>query len=52
MSRRLRDFDILVSPIMFPAVALGTARLRICVTAGHTIPDLDFALDAFRQLRG
>jgi glycine C-acetyltransferase len=51
-SRRLRDFDILVSPILFPAVALGTARLRICVTAGHTIPDLDFALDAFRQLRG
>jgi glycine C-acetyltransferase len=52
MSRRLRDFDILASPIMFPAVALGTARLRICVTAGHTISDLDFALDAFRQLRG
>jgi glycine C-acetyltransferase len=51
-SRRLRDFDILISPIMFPAVALGTARLRICVTAGHTIADLDFALDAFRKLRG
>jgi len=51
-SRRLRDFDILVSPIMFPAVALGTARLRICVTAAHTNSDLDFALDAFRKLRG
>lgn len=51
-SRRLRDFDILISPILFPAVGLGAARLRICVTAGHTIPDLDFALDAFRKLRG
>jgi len=51
-SRRLRDFNILASPIMFPAVGLGTARLRICVTAGHTIADLDFTLDAFRQLRG
>ncbi len=50
-SRRLRDFDILISPIMFPAVALGTARLRICVTAGHTMADLDYALDAFRQLK-
>jgi 8-amino-7-oxononanoate synthase len=50
-SRRLRDFDILISPILFPAVAPGSARLRICVTAAHTIPDLDFALDAFRQLR-
>lgn len=51
-SRRLRDFDILISPILFPAVSLGTARLRICVTAAHTIADLDFALDVFRKMRG
>jgi glycine C-acetyltransferase len=50
-SRALRDHSILVSPIVFPAVALGTARLRICVNAGHTIADLDHTLDAFRKLR-
>jgi 8-amino-7-oxononanoate synthase len=48
---RLRDLGILVAPVMFPAVAQGSARLRLCVTAAHTIPDLEFALDAFRQLR-
>ena len=48
---RLRDLGVLVAPVMFPAVAQGSARLRLCVTAGHTIQDLEFALDAFRQLR-
>ena len=32
---RLRDLGIILSPVMFPAVAQGGARLRICVTAGH-----------------
>jgi glycine C-acetyltransferase len=48
---RLRDHGILVAPVMFPAVGQGSARLRLCVTAGHTTQDLEFALDAFRQLR-
>lgn len=51
LSRALRDHNILISPVVFPAVALGTARLRICVNAGHRIEDLDHALDAFRKLR-
>src|SRR5262249_54666627 len=51
LSRALRDHNILISPVLFPAVALGTARLRICVNAGHRIEDLDYALDAFRKLR-
>jgi 8-amino-7-oxononanoate synthase len=51
-ARRLRDFGILVTPVMFPAVAQGAARLRLCVTAAHTDEDLAYALDAFRKLRG
>jgi glycine C-acetyltransferase len=51
LSRALRDHNILISPVLFPAVALGTARLRICVNAGHRIEDLDYALEAFRKLR-
>jgi 8-amino-7-oxononanoate synthase len=50
-TRRLRDLGVLATPIMFPAVAHGSARLRLCVTAAHTIENLEFALDAFRQLR-
>jgi 8-amino-7-oxononanoate synthase len=50
-ARRLRDFGIIVTPVMFPAVAMGAARLRLCVTAAHTTDQLSFALDAFRKLR-
>jgi len=48
---RLRTRGILVTPVLFPAVPQGAARLRLCVTAGHTSEDLEFALDAFRELR-
>jgi 8-amino-7-oxononanoate synthase len=51
MAGHLRDMGIFVTPILFPAVPLGSARLRICVTAGHSIEDLEFALDGFRRLR-
>jgi glycine C-acetyltransferase len=51
-ARRLRDFGIIAAPVMFPAVAQGVARLRLCVTAAHTPEHLDFVLDAFRQLKG
>ncbi len=51
MARSLRDLGVLVTPVMFPAVPFGEARLRLCVTAGHSAADLEFALAAFRQVR-
>ncbi len=51
LARKLRDLGILVTPVMFPAVPMGAARLRLCVTAAHSQKDLEFALDAFRQVR-
>lgn len=50
-ARKLRDFGIIAAPVMFPAVAQGQARLRLCVTAAHTLDQLAFVLDVFRQLR-
>jgi glycine C-acetyltransferase len=50
-ARKLRDYGILVSPVMFPAVAQGSARLRLCVTAAHTREHLHFALDVFEKMR-
>ena len=50
-ARSLRNFGIIAAPVMFPAVAQGLARLRLCVTAAHTLEQLAFVLDAFRQLR-
>jgi glycine C-acetyltransferase len=49
-ARRLRDFGILATPVLFPAVAQGAPRLRLCVTAGHTREHLEFALDVFGKL--
>ena len=51
MAGKLRQLDVAVTPILFPAVPMGSARLRLCVTAAHQQPDLEFALDAFRQVR-
>jgi glycine C-acetyltransferase len=48
---RLRELGIMVTPILFPAVPLGSARLRLCVTAAHSTSDLEFALRAFREVR-
>ncbi|MBS1804509.1 MAG: aminotransferase class I/II-fold pyridoxal phosphate-dependent enzyme [Acidobacteria bacterium] len=50
-ARKLRDYGILVSPVLFPAVAQGAARLRLCVTAAHTTKNLEFALDVFEKMR-
>jgi|SRR6185312_12990982 len=52
LAGRLRDMGVFATPILFPAVPMGSARLRLCVTAAHSMEDLDFALDAFRQIRG
>ena len=50
-ARRLRDYSILAAPVLFPAVAQGAGRLRLCVTAAHTQQHLEFALDVFSKLR-
>jgi glycine C-acetyltransferase len=50
-ARKLRDYGILVSPVLFPAVAQGAARLRLCTTAAHTPDHLQFALDVFAKMR-
>ena len=49
-ARRLRDHGIIAAPVMFPAVAQGAARLRLCVTAAHTSEHLDFVLEVFGKM--
>ncbi len=52
LAARLREQGVLATPIMFPAVAQGSARLRLCATAAHDAETLGFALKAFEQARG
>lgn len=49
-SRRLLDKGVFVSAIVFPTVAKGKGRVRCMVTAGHTIEQLDRAVDAFEKV--
>jgi 8-amino-7-oxononanoate synthase len=48
---RMRELGIMVTPVMFPAVPQGMARLRLCATAAHSESDLEFALEVFARLR-
>jgi 7-keto-8-aminopelargonate synthetase-like enzyme len=49
-ARRLRDHGILAAPVLFPAVPQGAARLRLSVTAAHTRPQLEYALEVFKKM--
>lgn len=48
---KMRELGIVATPVMFPAVAQGNSRLRLCATAAHSAEDLGFALEVFRRLR-
>jgi glycine C-acetyltransferase len=52
LAGRLRELGVMVTPILFPAVPMGSARLRLCVTAAHSTADLEMALGAFDKARG
>ncbi|MCC6335583.1 MAG: 8-amino-7-oxononanoate synthase [Myxococcales bacterium] len=49
-SRRLRALGLLVKPIRPPTVPVGTSRLRIALSAGHSLEDLDRLLGALSEV--
>jgi glycine C-acetyltransferase len=50
LSRELFDEGVLATGIGFPTVAKGKARVRTIVSATHTKPELDRALEAFGKV--
>jgi len=50
-SQRLAELGVYVSPIIFPTVPKGKARLRVMVSAAHTQAQLHQAVEAFIQVR-
>lgn len=50
-SKRLAELGVYVSPIVFPTVPKGKARLRVMVSAAHTQQQLHTAVEAFIQVR-
>ncbi len=47
----LRERGILVKPIRPPTVPVGTSRLRIAVTAGHTANEVAALVDGLRDVK-
>lgn len=49
-SARLLKLGVFATPIKFPMVALGKARIRVMPSAAHTKKDLDFGIKAFAKV--
>jgi glycine C-acetyltransferase len=50
LTKRLFEENILVSPIMFPTVAKGKARIRLMISALHTQEMLDETYDKITSI--
>lgn len=49
LARRLHDLGVLATAVVHPAVAKGSARLRLCATAAQSDADIDAVLAAFAE---
>ena len=49
-SKRMLGEDIYVQAIKYPTVPMGTARLRVMISAAHSREDLDFAVAAIKKV--
>ena len=49
LSDKLFDEGVFALPLGFPTVPKGKERLRTIVTAGHSLKDLEFAVEKFRK---
>ncbi len=52
MAERLLAKGVYVIGFFYPVVPQGKARIRTQVSAAHTREDLEFAIDAFRTVKG
>lgn len=49
-SLKLLSKGVFATPIKFPMVALGKARIRVMPSSSHSKKDLDFGLKAFKEV--
>ncbi len=50
MAKMSQEQDIFVLPVVSPAVPVNTSRLRANVTAGHTLDEIEHAMDIFEAV--
>ena len=51
MAARLLEKGLYVIGFSFPVVPKGQARIRVQVSAAHTPEDLQFAINAFAEVK-
>lgn len=51
MADKLLERGVYVIGFSYPVVPQGKARIRVQISAGHSIEDLDFAIEAFTGVR-
>ncbi len=49
-SKKLFEEGIFASSIGFPTVPKGKARIRVMISASHSLKDLDFAIEKFEKI--
>ncbi len=49
-SAKLLSLGVFATPIKFPMVAMGKARIRVMPSAGHSKKDLDYGIQAFENV--
>ena len=49
-SREMLDLGIAVVVVGYPATPIITSRVRFCISAAHTMEDLDFALKQISEV--
>jgi glycine C-acetyltransferase len=50
MAARMLEEGIYVVGFFFPVVAKGNARIRVQISAGHSMEDIDKAIAAFTKV--
>jgi glycine C-acetyltransferase len=50
-STKLYELDVFATPIVFPMVPKGTARIRVIPSAAHSREDLDKGIAAFQKVK-
>lgn len=50
-SARLFELNVFATPIVFPMVPKGTARIRVIPSAAHSKEDLDLGVKAFSEVK-
>lgn len=50
-SAKLFELDVFATPIVFPMVPKGRARIRVIPSAAHSKEDIDKGIEAFRKVK-